>query len=152
MNQVATGSGYLPARYAPFAVTPAAAGLAALTHPDGAARLSARWNLIQQSDDVRKSASFGRNAADMSTFYDQAKILIDSPDVNKLFSYATDEYARYGSTSFGASLLIARNLVNARRGPPFVQVTLRACHHPPNIPPTTRTSLYPPMTTFTPPF
>src|SRR5258706_12059853 len=116
MNQVATGSGYLPARYAPFAVTPAASGLAALSHPDGAARLSDRWNLIQQSDDVRKTAALGRNAADMATFYDQAKILIDSPDVNKLFSYATDEYARYGSTSFRASPVIAPHPVHPPRG------------------------------------
>src|SRR5258708_2336584 len=133
MNQVATGSGYLPARYAPFAVTPAAGGLAALTHPDGVARLSDRWNLIQQTDPIRKTASLGRNAADMTTFYDQAKILIDSPDVNKLFSYAVDEYARYGSTSFGASLIIARNLVGARRGTRFGQVTLDGWDHHSNI-------------------
>ncbi len=152
MNQVATGSGYLPARYAPFAVTPAASGLAALSHPDGAARLSDRWNLIQQSDDVRKTAALGRNAADMATFYDQAKILIDSPDVNKLFSYATDEYARYGSTSFGASLLIARNLVNARRGTRFVQVTLGGWDHHSNIYAKTGSSLYTQMKTFDPAF
>jgi hypothetical protein len=150
MNQVATGSGYLPARYAPFAVTPAAGGLAALTHPDGAARLSDRWNLVQQSDDVRKSASLGRNAADMSTFYDQAKILIDSPDVNKLFSYATDEYTRYGSTNFGASLIIARNLVGARRGTRFVQVTLGGWDHHSNIYAKAGNSLYTQMKSFDP--
>lgn len=152
MNQVATGAGYLPARYAPFAVTPAANGLAALTHPDGVARLTDRWNLIQQSDDVRKSASLGRNAADMSTFYDQAKILIDSPDVNKLFSYTTDEYTRYGSTGFGGSLLIARNLVGARRGTRFVQVTLGGWDHHSNIYAKTGSSLYTGMKSFDPAF
>jgi uncharacterized protein (DUF1501 family) len=133
-------------------VTPSASGLAALSHPDGAARLLDRWNLIQQSDDVRRTAALGRNAADMATFYDQAKILIDSPDVNKLFSYAADEYLRYGSTSFGASLLIARNLVNARRGTRFVQVTLGGWDHHSNIYAKTGSSLYTQMKTFDPAF
>jgi hypothetical protein len=152
MNQVATGSGYLPARYAPFAVTPSVNGLAALTHPDGAARLGDRWNLIQQTDDVRKTGSLGRNASDMGTFYDQAKILIDSPDANKLFTYQNDEYLRYGSTGFGAQLIIARNLVGARRGTRFVQVTMGGWDHHSNIYGKAGGSLYTQMKTFDPAF
>jgi uncharacterized protein (DUF1501 family) len=150
MSGVATGSGYLPARYAPFTVTPSANGLAALAHPDGAARLTDRWNLVQQTDDVRKTGSLGRNAADMSTFYDQAKILIDSPDANKLFAYTPDEFARYGSTGFGASLVIARNLVGARRGTRFVQVTLGGWDHHSNIYAKAGNSLYTQMKIFDP--
>jgi hypothetical protein len=150
INQTATGAGYLPARYAPFAVTPSASGLAALTHPDGAARLGDRWNLIRQTDDVRTSGSLGRNAADMATFYDQAKILIDSPDANSMFSYTAEAYARYGSTGFGASLAIARNLVAARRGTRFVQVTLGGWDHHSNIYAKTGSSLFTQMKTFDP--
>ena len=86
----------------------------------------------------------------MGTFYDQAKTLIDSPDVNKLFSYATDEYARYGSTPFGASLIVARNLVNARRGTRFVQTTLGGWDHHSNIYAKQGSSLYTSMKTFDP--
>jgi hypothetical protein len=150
INQVMAGSGYLPAKYAPFGVTPSANGLPALAHPDGAARLSDRWGLLQTIDPDRKSGGLGRNADDMGTFYDQAKTLIDSPDVNKLFSYATDEYGRYGSTAFGASLIVARNLVNARRGTRFVQTTLGGWDHHSNIYAKTGSSLYTQMKTFDP--
>jgi hypothetical protein len=152
LNQVMAGSGYLPARYAPFAVQPAAGGLSALTHPDGAPRLTDRWNLLQMIDPDRQSGDLGRNAADMGTFYSQAKILIDSPDVNRLFSYSTDESMRYGSTAFGNSLIIARNLVGARRGTRFVQVTLGGWDHHSNIYAKTGNSLYTQMKTFDPAF
>jgi hypothetical protein len=124
INQLMAGSGYLPARYAPFAVAPSANGLSALTHPDGAVRLNERWSLMDRVDADRKSGALGRNVSDMASFYDQAKTLLDSPDVAKLFAYTPDEYSRYGSTGFGASLVVARNLVNARRGTRFVQTTL----------------------------
>ena len=150
INQVMASSGYLPAQYAPFGVTPSANGLAALTHPDGAARLADRWNLIQQIDPDRKSGALGRNAADMGTFYDQAKTLIDTPDVNKLFSYTTDEYGRYGSTAFGASLIVSRNLINARKGTRFVQATLGGWDHHANIYAKQGSSLYTSMKTFDP--
>jgi hypothetical protein len=150
INQIMAGSGYLPAQYAPFGVQPSANGLAALTHPDGAARLNDRWGLLQSIDPDRKSGDLGRNAGDMGTFYNQAKTLIDSPDVNKLFSYATDEYARYGSTGFGASLIVARNLVNARRGTRFVQTTLGGWDHHSNIYAKQGSSLYTSMKTFDP--
>jgi hypothetical protein len=133
LNQVMAGSGYLSARYAPFAVTPAATGVAALSHPDGAARFLKRWNLTQQTDTERKSGELGRYANDMASFYEQSKALVDSPDLNPLFGYSADEYARYGSTDFGASLIIARNLVGARRGTRFVQVTLDGWDHHFNI-------------------
>jgi hypothetical protein len=150
INQVMAGSGYLAAKYAPFGVTPSQNGLSALAHPDGAARLSDRWGLLQTIDPDRKNAALGRNADDMGTFYGQAKTLVDSPDVNALFSYKTDEFARYGSTSFGASLIVARNLVNARRGTRFVQSTLGGWDHHSNIYAKTGQSLYTQMKTFDP--
>ncbi len=150
LNQVMAGAGYLPARYAPFAVQPAASGLAVLTHPDGAPRLADRWNLLQLIDPDRQSGGLGRNAGDMGTFYDQAKVLIDSPDVNRLFSYTTDESARYGNTGFGNSLIIARNLVGARRGTRFVQVTMGGWDHHSNIYAKQGNSLYSQMRTFDP--
>ena len=152
LNQVMAGSGYLPARYGPFAVTPAATGLATLSHPDGTSRLTDRWNLMKAIDPDRQSGDLGRNASDMGMYYEQAKVLVDTPDVNRLFSYGTDEYARYGSTQFGGSLIIARNLVNGRRGTRFVQVTLGGWDHHSNIYAKTGQSLYTQMKQFDPAF
>jgi len=146
------GSGYLPAKYAPFGVTPNASGLTALRHPDGSARLGARWNVLQSMDGDRHTGALGKNAADMDAFYDQAKVLIDSPDVNALFSFTPAEHLRYGNTSFGDSLLIAKNLVGANRGTRFVQVTLGGWDHHSNIYQPQGPSLITSMKTFDPAF
>ncbi len=47
----------------------------------------------------------------MNDFYDQSKTLMDTPNINALFSFTTDEHTKYGGSSFGDSLIIARNLV-----------------------------------------
>ena len=152
LNQVMASCGYLPSKYAPFAVQPSASGLPALTHPDGAARLGERWNLLKQIDPDRAASSFGKAAADMSGFYDQGKVLVDSPDVNKLFSFTPDEHARYGGSGFGDSLVIARNLVGSGRGTRFVQATLSGWDHHSNIYAKTGSSLFTQAAQFDPAF
>lgn len=123
------GSGYLPAKYAPFAVRPSASGLATLTHPDGATRFDERWALLQQLDASRSSGALGKASLDMHDFYAQAKTLMKSPGVNDIFKFADADRVRYGSSAFGESLIVARNLVAARRGTRFVQATLGGWDH-----------------------
>ena len=121
--------GYFPATYAPFFVQPASTGLATLSHPDGAARFSDRWNLLHQLDANRATGALGKNGSDINNFDDSAKTLMDAPGINALFSFADTDHTRYGASTFGDSLLVARNLVNARRGTRFVQVTLGGWDH-----------------------
>ena len=122
-------SGYLPATYAPFQVVPAATGLPTISHPDGATRFSDRWNFLHTLDSSRVSGALGKKTLDMNNFYDQAKALMDSPGINNLFSFSTDEHTRYGASAFGDSLVIARNLVAGRKGARFVQATLNGWDH-----------------------
>jgi uncharacterized protein (DUF1501 family) len=75
-------------------------------------------------------------------FYGQAKTLMDSPDVNALFSYSTSDSQRYGATAFGNSCLVARQLLAGKRGARFVQVTLTGWDMHSNIYAKTGTSLY----------
>jgi uncharacterized protein (DUF1501 family) len=120
-----SGSGYLPSAYSPFAVQPTTAGLPALTHPDGSARFALRWNDLQNLDAALRSGQpIGKDGSDAAGFYNQAKVLMDSPDVNALFSYTAADSARYGSTTFGNSCLVAKQLLAGNRGARFVQVTL----------------------------
>ncbi len=133
LNGTSAGAGYFPARHAPFAVQPSQNGLASLNHPDGAQRLNDRWKLIQLIDTDRVTGARGKDAADMGSFYDQAKILIDTPNINQIFSFTAEEHTRYGTTNFGDSLIIARNLVAANRGTHFVQVTYGGWDHHSNI-------------------
>ncbi|HUP47904.1 MAG TPA: DUF1501 domain-containing protein [Thermoanaerobaculia bacterium] len=127
------GAGYLSARHAPFAISASQDGLPALSHPDGAQRLEERWALLQKIDTARVSGALGRDAADMASFYDQAKVLIDTPGINQIFSFTAEERERYGATTFGDSLVVARNLVASNRGTRFVHVTLGGWDHHDNI-------------------
>ena len=122
-------SGYLPAKYAPFGVTPAATGLTTLAHPEGAERFSRRWDLMQKLDCCRREASLGKPAADMTDFYTQARTLMDAPGVNTLFAFTEEEHQRYGATAFGDSLVVARNLAASNKGTRFIQTTLGGWDH-----------------------
>lgn len=129
-----SGAGYLPSLYSPFSVQPTATGLTALAHPDGTPRFALRWSDIQNVDAALRSGSaLGKDAADVAGFYTQAKTLMDAPDVNALFSYTTDESARYGSSAFGNSCLVAKKILAGRRGARFIQVTLNGWDHHNNI-------------------
>lgn len=122
-------SGYLPAKYAPFGMSPSATGLSTLSHPEGAERFSRRWDLLHKLDCCRADGSLGKPAADMHDFYDQAKTLIDAPGINTLFSFNDEEHTRYGATSFGDSLIVARNLAASNKGTRFIQTTLGGWDH-----------------------
>jgi len=123
------GSGYLPAKYAPFGVQTASSGLSTLTHPDGAARFADRWSLLHAIDTNRTSGALGKASLDMNDFYDQSKTLMDAPGINQLFSFSDADHAKYGSSTFGDSLVVARNLVSAGRGTHFVQATFGGWDH-----------------------
>jgi hypothetical protein len=145
-------SGYLPATYAPFGVQPTSSGLTSLTHPDGAARLGDRWNLLHAIDRDRERTGLGRNASDMDAFYGQANQLMGSPDSTRIFSFTEEEHTRYGTTAFGDSCVVARNLVAAHRGTRFVQITLGGWDHHANIYAKSGDSIYTQMKQFDPGF
>lgn len=129
-----SGSGYLPSVYSPFSVQPSTNGLSSLTHPDGTARLGLRYSDLQSLDaTLRYGQPIGKDGADMAGFYTQAKTLMDSPDVNALFSYTTGESAGYGNTTFGNSCLVAKKVLAGRRGARFIQVTLTGWDNHNNI-------------------
>src|SRR5258708_36360914 len=54
---------------------------------------------------------------------------MDSPTLNALFSFTTAERTRYGGSTFGDSLIVARNLANGRKGTRFVQPTFGGWDH-----------------------
>jgi uncharacterized protein (DUF1501 family) len=138
-----SGAGYFPSTYAPFIVQPTATGLPSLAHPDGAPRLATRWNDLQQLDaGLRAGQPLGKDAADAVSFYDQAKILVDTPEVNELFKFSSSDAQRYGGTSFGNGCLVAKQLLAGRRGARFVMVSVGGWDMHSNIYGKTGTSLY----------
>lgn len=122
-------SGYLPAKYAPFGVSAESTGLATLSHPDGAARFTDRWDLLHKLDCCRENGAMGKPSLDMNDFYEQAKTLMDAPGINTIFSFNDEEHTRYGATDFGDALIVARNLAAANKGTRFIQATLGGWDH-----------------------
>ena len=143
-------SGYFPATYAPFQVIPAATGLPTISHPDGVSRFSDRWNFLHQLDANRTSGALGKKTLDMDDFYTQANTLMAAPNINAVFSFTTDEHTNYGASTFGDSLIIARNLVSAGKGTRFVQATFGGWDHHSNIYDKTGDSLYSQSAAFDP--
>ena len=138
-----SGAGYFPSTYAPFVVQPTVNGLASLTHPDGAARLQTRWNDLSQLDAaLRGGQPLGKDAADAVNFYNQAKVLVDTPEVNVLFKYTTADSLRYGNSSFGNGCLVAKQLLAGGRGARFVMVSVGGWDMHANIYGKAGTSLY----------
>ena len=120
-----SGAGYFPSTYAPFVVQPTATGLPSLVPSDGAARLQTRWNDLQELDAALRSGQpLGKDAADAVNFYNQAKILVDTPAVNELFTFTASDSQRYGNSSFGNGCLVARQLLAGGRGARFVMVSV----------------------------
>ena len=120
-----SGAGYFSSAFSPFVVQPTAAGLPSLTHPDGAARFATRWNDLEQLDvALRSGEPLGVDASDAVNFYDEAKVLMDTPDVNTLFSYSSADSTRYGSSAFGNGCLVAKQLLAGGRGARFIMVSV----------------------------
>lgn len=137
------GSGYFPSTYSPFSVQPSSTGLTSLSHPDGAARFALRYSDIEMVDkSLRTGQPLGKAPSDMANFYTQAKALIDTPEVNALFSYSTADYQRYGNSAFGGSCLVAKKLLAGRRGARFIHVSLGGWDMHSNIYATTGASLF----------
>ncbi|HWQ54032.1 MAG TPA: DUF1501 domain-containing protein [Bryobacteraceae bacterium] len=127
-------NGYLPPEHAPFYVSPAGTGLANTSHRDGATRLSTRYNLLLELDgDLRGSAPLGAGPAEMASWNAAARRLMYNPDVDRVFTFPVEERTRYGGTAFGNACITARNLLRARLGTRFIQITLGSWDHHVNI-------------------
>ena len=128
------GSGYMSSRYAPLVVpSVSTAGLQSVKPPN-AAVFAERYSLLQTLDTDRAPGSpYGDVPADMADFYTQAKALADSPTINATFSYTPADYARYGSTQFGGTAIIAKQVLAANQGTRFVQLTVGGWDNHANI-------------------
>lgn len=127
------GSGYFSSSYAPFRVTPAAAGIRNTTNPSDAAgtgRFAERWALLEGLDgSLRRDGALGKAPADMDAFYHAAKGMMYNPAVSEAFAYSAEDSARYGSTSFGNACLVAGQVLAANQGTRFVQISYGSWDH-----------------------
>ncbi|MEO8034799.1 MAG: DUF1501 domain-containing protein, partial [Acidobacteriota bacterium] len=126
---VVPDAGYLPGEYGPFSISAAPSGLAEMVHPDGNERFADRMKVLSLIGANGATDAFGRRGSDMEAFFARARELTNSTQVNALFAIASEAHDRYGRSEFGDALLIARNLVAAKKGTRLVQVTMSDWDH-----------------------
>jgi hypothetical protein len=128
------GAGYLPPGTGPFYISPGGAGLANTTHPDGADRFDRRYSLLQQLDaGLRASGELGAAPAEMFAFNLAARKLVYNSDLDRIFTFNTAERQRFGTSSFGNACIAARNLLRAKAGARFIQITQGSWDHHENM-------------------
>jgi hypothetical protein len=128
------GNGYFNPVHAPFYLTPNGGGLPNTQHGDGAVRFEVRHSLLTDIDAAdRAGSSLGAALDEMTSFSESARRLMYNADVTRVFTFDQAERTRYGATSFGNACLTARNLLRARLGTRFIQITIGGWDHHQNI-------------------
>lgn len=118
-------SGYFNARYSPFAVTTNSNGLTNLTNNAGQATFERRFQMLMDLDStLRTNSPLGESVLDMDGFYQQSRAMMYNPEVDAIFRFSTAESTQYGSSGFGNSCLVARNLLRANQGTRYIQLNL----------------------------
>lgn len=136
-------SGYMNARYTPFAAAGSTNGLGNLTNFAGQTNFDRRYQMLQELDaENRVNSPLGDAATDMDNFYQQSRGMMYNPEVDAIFRLTAAETQRYGipnnngvltQTGFGNSCLTARNLIKSNLGTRYVQISIGGWDNHTNI-------------------
>jgi hypothetical protein len=124
------GAGYFPPEHAPFYVSPGGGGLPNTTHPSGQAVFDRRYGMLLDMDaDMRANPELGPATEEMAAFNTGARKLMYNPAVTSVFTFDQNQRNAYGNTGFGNACITARNLLRAKMGTRFVQITFGSWDH-----------------------
>lgn len=122
--------GYFGGLYAPFDAVADADGLEGLTNPVGEDLFNARYDMLQLLDSRNRQPSvYGTVLEEMHDFYSSARRMMYEPEVQAAFEFTTSDSERYGSTNFGDSCVVARNILAADLGTHYVQINSGGWDH-----------------------
>jgi hypothetical protein len=84
-----------------------------------------RWERLQQLDSTLRGGDtgFDRGFADYHEYYRGARAIMSDPRVPEIFRITDDDKKRYGASSIGSSLVLARNLFRADAGTRFIMAS-----------------------------
>ncbi|MBL8205379.1 MAG: DUF1501 domain-containing protein [Blastocatellia bacterium] len=94
-----------------------------------------RWERLQQLDGSLRSANghTDRSFADYQDYYKGAYAIMNDPRVPEVMTISDEDKKRYGSSSIGNSLILARNLFKADAGTRFIMASQGGYDHHGNI-------------------
>ncbi len=121
------GATFLGGRMEPLAAPSASAGgLSTIEHnffgAQSQARFEERYRLLDDLDAATRAVAIDKAVTDHASFYSAAKAMMYDPAIASVFRSAGDDGPRYGTNSFGQSMVVARNAIRARNGTVFVTV------------------------------
>src|SRR5436190_2803175 len=118
------GPGYFASKYGPFKITPEGGGIANSISPVGEDRFHRRMNLLHSLDDgLRTNSPYGQPKDDYNEFYNAAQGLMYDPIVNKVLGFTSEDSSRYGNSVLGRACLVAYQILKAKQGTRFIQIT-----------------------------
>jgi hypothetical protein len=127
--------GFLPAEFGPMslAVGDSAPNLAPQRGMEET--FKRRWERLQQLDEtLRKSGGHSdRSFADYQDYYKGAYAIMNDPRVPQVMTITDEDKKRYGNSSIGNSLILARNLFQADAGTRFIMASHGGWDHHGNI-------------------
>jgi hypothetical protein len=118
----AVANGFLSAEFSPLGLS-IDRGSPNLAPQEGTEEtLRRRWNRLAELDGTLQQGKggFDRSLSDYHEYYRGAWSIMNDPRVPEIFRFAPEESERYGRSSLGNSLLLARNLLRANAGTRFI--------------------------------
>ena len=124
-SATAVGNGYFDANFAPFRVIPATTGIPNTTNTLGQPSFNTLWSRMHTLDDpLRINSPLGQPVSDYEAFYQAANKVMYNTAVQQAFTFSAADSTRYGGNGFGNACLIAKQVLAAKQGTRFIQITL----------------------------
>jgi hypothetical protein len=129
LNGRAPGAGLLPPRHEPLQVNTSEESLLFSPRGMSAADYARRNALVASLEAVQPGLPGGDARSDLPLFSEQARALIFNAQAEQVFRPVTAERVRYGSSPFGDSCIVARNLLRSGLGTRFVEISFGGWDH-----------------------
>jgi hypothetical protein len=122
--------GYLPGRYSPFDTVAEQEGLSNLNNAAGEDLFTSRFEMLQLLDARnRLQSQYGTSLDEMHDFYVSGRRLMYEPRVSEAFQFSDAEAERFGSSGFGNSCIVARNILKGDLGTRYIQINSGGWDH-----------------------
>jgi hypothetical protein len=126
--------GFLSAEYGPMSLSVGDAPPNLAPQKGLEATMQRRWERLQQLDaTLRGGQATDRSFADYHEYYRGAWAIMNDPRVPEIFTLSAEDKQRYGSSSIGNCLALARNLFKADAGTRFIMASHGGWDHHGNI-------------------
>jgi hypothetical protein len=123
------GATFLGGLFAPMMPPAQQTGVTTLTHNFFGApavsqeRFERRFGLLKELDAALRETPANEAMAAYGVYYDRARAMMYNDAVDSVFKFNATDQGRYGNTTIGRSLIVARNAVRSKNGATFINVT-----------------------------